>query len=98
MDSGIELNEQDSSSAVVHRTTIRPGDSENESAEILDQEQQQQVIDNLTKDYEHMIKSQRYAFIILTIIVSGATIFTSYSNGNQKVLFQYGNFQYFQRK
>lgn len=86
MDSGIELNEQDPSSSVVHRSHAHPGESDNDSAEILDQEQQQQVIDNLTKDYEHMVKSQRYSFIILTIIVSAVTIFASYSTGSHKVL------------
>lgn len=85
MDSGIELNEQDASSNVVHRTPThsKAGDDE---AEILDQDQQQQVIDNLTKDYDHMVKSQRYSFIILTLIISIACIFASYSTGNHKIL------------
>ena len=88
MDSGIELNEQDSSSNIVHRTPTLSKNSEKDDSEpeILDQDQQQQVIDSLTKDYERMVKSQRYSFIILTLIVSFACIFASYSTGNYKIL------------
>lgn len=87
MDSGIELNEQDPSSDVVHRTPIHSKKSENDDeAEILDQDQQQQVIDSLTKDYEHMVRSQRYSFIVLTLIVSFACIFAAYSTGKYQIL------------
>ncbi|OHT07022.1 hypothetical protein TRFO_24742 [Tritrichomonas foetus] len=56
-----------------------------DEAEILDQDQQQQVIDSLKSQYESMIKSQRYAFIILVSIVSIVCFFAANSTGQYKI-------------
>ncbi|OHT17198.1 hypothetical protein TRFO_41213 [Tritrichomonas foetus] len=72
----------------VVRRNIKP-----DEAEILDQDQQQQVIDNLKAEYESMLKTQRIAFSILVAIVSIVCFFAANSTGQYKI-FIAGAFSY----
>ena len=59
---------------------------ENE-AEILDEDQQQEVIDDLKQEYEKILKSQNISFIVLTVIVSFVCLFASFKMEFNKILF-----------
>lgn len=75
------LQTDDTDPTVTHRVT---DNTENES-KILDQDQQQQVIDNLQKEFEHMQKTQKYAFYVFTILISAIASLVAFNTKNYTI-------------